>query len=163
VGQRHAHDDGEGDAEARLRPAVHVRQRRNEDLQARMSMTHLLRPFSPGILATITLLVLAASGDARAEDPKVQCPAASERGQRLRDDGKYVEARDSFRECARAECPAVVRKDCTKWVGEVEDSIPSLVFSAADTTGNDVTTARVLVDGVLVSPRLEGKPVQVDP
>lgn len=106
------------------------------------------------------LLVVSTSGIAQAEP---DCPTASEEGQRARDQGKALEARDLFRICSKATCPGVVRKDCTKWLGELEESLPSIVIAARDGSGGDLTNVRVLVDGQEVATKTDGKSIPVNP
>jgi hypothetical protein len=91
------------------------------------------------------------------------CPTASEQGQKLRDQGKIIRAREMFLVCARATCPSVVRKDCAKWLPEVEETLPTVVFEAHDGQGADVAAVKVSVDGDQVAASLDGKPVPVDP
>lgn len=96
-------------------------------------------------------------------DEKAICVAASDQGQTLRDEGKYRAARTSLAECARDACPAIVRRDCEKWLTELDASQPTLVLGARDPKGNDVDGTRVFLDGTLLVDRLDGKPVPVDP
>jgi hypothetical protein len=99
----------------------------------------------------------AASADVRA------CVAASDRAQQLRDDGKLKLARQELLVCGSESCPAIVRKDCATWLAAVDASLPSVVLSARDATGRDLTDVRVsLDDGPLVA-SLDGKAVAIDP
>jgi hypothetical protein len=102
-------------------------------------------------------------GGARPAHAEPDCPTASEDGQRARDRGKLLQTRDLFRICARNTCPAVVRKDCVKWLAEIEESLPSVVIAARDSAGNDATEVKIFVDGEMVAQRADGKPIQVDP
>ena len=125
-------------------------------------------------LAVTTLLALGpllfggGGREARADDKtdkteKTRCIAASEQGQQQRDSGKYSAARDAFTRCARDACPALVRRDCTRWLSDVTQLWPSVVFGAKDPSGNDLTAVSVLADGTPMASTLDGKPVQVDP
>jgi len=114
------------------------------------------------LLTLGSLLAGASERDARADD-KGRCISASEQGQQLRDSGKYKAARDAFAECARDACPALVRRDCTRWLTDVTQLWPSVVFGAKDPSGNDVTAVTVTADGTAMTATLDGKPVQVDP
>ena len=98
-----------------------------------------------------------------AADDKQQCLAASDQGQQMRDDGKYRRAREAFAACARDACPALVRRDCVKWLADLEQSSPSIVVGAKDDKGGDLVDVTVLVDGAALVTKLDGKPVQVDP
>lgn len=96
-------------------------------------------------------------------DEKATCIAAAERGQELRTEGKLRDARDKFVACTQAGCPDAIRKDCTTFLADVEASIPSIVVTATAPDGADLYDARLLVDGVVVSERIDGKATMVDP
>jgi len=120
------------------------------------------------ILALGSTLAAGGERDARADDKgekadKARCISASEQGQQLRDSGKYKAARDAFAQCARDACPALVRRDCTRWLADVTQLWPSVVFGAKDPSGNDLTAVTVTADGAQMTATLDGKPVQVDP
>ncbi len=93
----------------------------------------------------------------------VDCPTASEQGQKLRDQGKLIRAREMFLLCSKATCPSVVRKDCAKWLPELEESVPTIVFSVQDGSGTDLSAVAVTLDGAKVATVLDGKPVPIDP
>lgn len=95
-------------------------------------------------------------------DDKARCIAAAEGGQDLRTEGKLRAARERFVECAAAACPDAIRKDCARFLSEVEASLPSIVVTATSPDGNDLYEARVLVDGEVVAEHLDGKAVMVD-
>jgi hypothetical protein len=116
--------------------------------------------------ASVLLVVVAtvALSTARAgADEKQQCLAGSDQGQQLRDDGKYRRAREAFASCAREVCPALVRRDCVKWLADLEQSSPSVVVGAKDDKGGDLVDVTVLVDGAPLVTKLDGKPTLVDP
>jgi hypothetical protein len=124
-----------------------------------MMRAHAARPLV--FLTLLASLPLAASS-ARADD-KEACVAASDQGQTLRDEGKLRAARAQMVTCSRDVCPAIVRHDCEKWLSDVDAMQPSVVLGARDPKGNDITVSRVLVDGVALSDRLDGKPIPIDP
>lgn len=92
-----------------------------------------------------------------------ECVSAAEESQPLRTDGKLTAAREKLLVCARPGCPDFVRADCTRWLAEVENVLPSVVFRVVDDKGKDVTDVRVLVDGKVIAEKLDGRPVAVDP
>jgi hypothetical protein len=94
-------------------------------------------------------------------DVKV-CLDASEQGQKLRDGGAYLRARQRFIACAAEQCPGEVRKTCVAWLEDLEKLVPTVVFAAA-AHGHDVTDVRVSADGNVVAERIDGKPVPLDP
>jgi hypothetical protein len=94
---------------------------------------------------------------------KATCLDAVSKGQRLRDTHQLVEAREKFRVCARAECPAVVQSDCAGWLADVEKTLPTVVLSAKDHGRRDVVDVRVSVDGQTIASTLDGQAVAVNP
>jgi hypothetical protein len=109
----------------------------------------------------VAAVAMAWSSSARADD-RVVCVTASERGQRLRDEGKLRAARQDFIDCSRATCPLIVTRDCNQWLSELDVSLPSIVFSARDAVGNDLVEVRVLIDGSPLVETLDGRAVPVD-
>ena len=115
-------------------------------------------------LATFAALTVAASTrPARAEGPALDCPSSSEEGQRLRDKNKYSDARAMFRACSQPTCPAIVRKDCSKWLNELDETQPSIVIAAQDAAGADLASVKVLVDDHQVASKVDGSAITVDP
>jgi hypothetical protein len=110
----------------------------------------------------IVALALLVAGDALADD-KEACVQAVEHAQVVRLDGKLREAREGFVTCARAVCPDAIRRDCTRWVTEVEASLPSVVFDAVWADGPDATGMRVLLDGKPLAGTEPGRAVPLDP
>ena len=60
------------------------------------------------------------------------------------------------------QCSEFVRGDCSRWLGEVDAALPSLVL-AARRTGRDIVDVQVLLDGEPLVDRIDGKAVPVDP
>lgn len=105
---------------------------------------------------------LLASTVARAQD-KQACVSAYEEGQQLRKASKLISARAKLLVCAQESCPAVVRKDCTVWVAEVDQITPTVVLAARAPNGKDAVDVAVSLDGKPFVTRLDGKAVAVDP
>lgn len=91
------------------------------------------------------------------------CLKATADGQRHRDEGRLLAARDAFHTCAQDACPPPVRADCAQWLGENEAAIPTIVISARDAEGRDLLEVEVWVDGHEVLTRLNGRPLELDP
>jgi len=108
------------------------------------------------------LALLFAAPSVRAED-KAACLDATAKGQSLRDAHRLLEAREQFRLCAQASCPAVLRHDCAAWLNELEPVIPTIVLSMKDGAGADVLDARVTLDGRALVDTLTGTAITVDP
>jgi hypothetical protein len=60
-------------------------------------------------------------------------------------------------------CPRVVKRDCDRWIGEVESSLPTVVVTARDARGQDLVDVRVYFDDQLVTEHLDGKSITLDP
>lgn len=91
------------------------------------------------------------------------CLGASEKGQRARAAGKLRDARDQFLVCGGEGCPAMVRRDCAQWQGEVISMLPTVVFGAKDKAGRDLFDVTVSMDGETVARKLDGKSLAIDP
>jgi hypothetical protein len=109
------------------------------------------------------LVVIPFTAEAQKAEKADRCIAASERGQQERDRGALVDARASFRACVADDCPAMLRKDCGRWLEDVEQGIPTIVLGARDSHGDDVIGARVLVDGTQIFEVESGRAVALDP
>src|SRR5580658_608195 len=112
-----------------------------------------------GVLATAAFLAATA---AHAAD-HAACMDAVSQGQTLLDQHKLVEARDRFRVCAGAACPSVVQADCANWLASVEKSIPTVVVTAKNATGEVLVNVKVSVDGQPFALRLDGDARALDP
>jgi hypothetical protein len=122
------------------------------------------RPYSIRHALLFASVVLAAT-DARAveDEHKRECVAASDESQSARAAGHLLDARQSLLACVRETCPTPVRQFCERWLREVEEALPSIVFRVSDAQGHDLSAVRVLVDGVLVAPSLGGRALSIDP
>jgi hypothetical protein len=94
---------------------------------------------------------------------KAACLAAAASGQNLRDAHELVEARDQFRLCAAAGCPAIVQSDCAGWIEAVEKVLPTVVLSAKNAAGADLFEVTVSLDGKPLAARLDGQAIPIDP
>ncbi|MBI2392513.1 MAG: hypothetical protein HYV09_23210 [Deltaproteobacteria bacterium] len=125
-------------------------------------MSPLLRRAFAGVLAILLAQVApAARGDASTE-LKVRCANAYEQAQRTRNDGLLRASRDHLLVCANDACPAVLRTECVKWLGEIEQALPTVIV-IADAGGAEVFDVSVTIDGTRVLERLDGKAIAVDP
>jgi hypothetical protein len=98
--------------------------------------------------AAIPLLVMVMTSAVEAKAaPKKQCIASAEAGQQLRGQGKLLAARKAFGVCTATDCPAIVRRDCGRWVDELEATIPSVIVKLEGDDGNEVMDGRVEIDG----------------
>jgi hypothetical protein len=114
-------------------------------------------------LLAVSLLFASAAASSRASADVQACLAASEKGQRARTAGKLREAREQFLVCSSDGCPAMVRRDCAQWQGEVIATLPSVVLGAKDRGGRDLFDVTVSVDGETLVRKLDGKSLPIDP
>jgi hypothetical protein len=101
------------------------------------------------------------------------CVQAAEEAQKLRKSGALLAAQDQLVACSDLDCPSVVRVACADWLGEVRKAIPSVVFAAKEAlprcgggdpaATRDVTDVDVSMDGRLLTHRLDGRAVSLDP
>ncbi len=107
---------------------------------------------------------LFASHPAGADDAATEaCLLAHTAGQRAQKAGRLLEARAQFLTCAAATCPDLAKQQCVPWLAEVEAKIPSVVFAVRDESGADLSRVRVSVDGKLLTQRLDGRSIPLDP
>jgi hypothetical protein len=94
---------------------------------------------------------------------KEQCLSAYSSAQDLRQQGHLLDAREKLLICARQPCPAVLRTDCSSWLSEVQKLLPSIVLGAHRPAGPDWVDVTVRLDGAVLTRRLDGKAIAVDP
>ncbi len=116
--------------------------------------------FSSSALAVAITFVSVSS---RADITPAQCIAASESGIKLREAHKLRDARAQLASCAAPACPAMIRSECEKELGEVAAATPSVVFEAKDRAGNDLVQVTVSADGKPLGDRLDGTAIPLDP
>ena len=96
-------------------------------------------------------------------DEKAECVAASEKAQQLKDDRKFIKAREQMLVCARDVCPAAVKKDCADQVADLDKRTPTVVFHVKDKGGQDLVAVKVTSDGNPIAEQLDGRAVTLDP
>ena len=112
------------------------------------------------LVAAFMSTIVVGTGRASA-DEREQCAAAADQAQQLRDDGKYRRAREQMLICARDACPGPIKSDCGKWLDDLDRDAPTVVIGAKSGT-QDVTDVKVSIDHVVVTEKLDGKPMMVD-
>jgi hypothetical protein len=100
--------------------------------------------------------------EARADDTDA-CLSAYEKSQQLRKEGKLSSSREQLNLCVQPKCHNLIKRDCSKWMAELEKVAPTVIVNARDKEGRDLLSVRVLVDGAVFQDRLDGKPHEVDP
>lgn len=117
------------------------------------------------VVSMTALLVVAAWGHPGAAAPPTRdaCITAHEQAQELRRQGQLRAAQQKLVFCSQDQCPGLIKSDCGQWLGEVAESMPTVVLEATDAAGNDVVAVRVLFDGRELTKKLDGKALPVDP
>ena len=132
----------------------------------------MVRPFFARRSATVALIApvvfsVAASRSARADGPAAitneACIDANAKAQELRREGKLGASRAQLNLCVNRQCPSLVRDDCTRRIDDLDRAQPTIVFSAKDANGSDVSAVTVSVDGRKLADKLDGAPLAVDP
>ncbi len=95
-------------------------------------------------------------------DDRAACLDAAAKGQTLRNAHKLVEAREQFRVCALAVCPAVVQTDCVGWLADAERALPTVVLEAKSGSGLALVDVKVSIDGQPLVSKLDGQAVAVN-
>jgi hypothetical protein len=109
------------------------------------------------------VLAIGLAGRLARADDKVACVQAADAAQEQRTAARLRDARASLHICAREVCPPLVRSDCTRWLSEVETSMPTIVIRAESARGEDLSDVQVDLDDRRIADKLEGLPIEVDP
>jgi hypothetical protein len=115
-------------------------------------------------VAAFVIVLGGASPRARAGDPTtLDCLTANESALTLRNQHALRAARAQLLMCSAASCPADVRNECIRRVGEVNEAMPTIVLEAKDASGHSLIAVTVKMDDELLAPRLEGTALSIDP
>jgi len=113
--------------------------------------------------AAFTTLALVGLNQVAFADVKKECSDAYDQAQTLRHDGKLQAARQQALACTHDTCAEFIRTDCVKWVGEIEQSQPTVVFEVHDAHGHETRAVHVSLDGKPWLDELDGAAKQIDP
>jgi hypothetical protein len=117
-----------------------------------------------GLCAALAFAVASAlSAPQVARADQEACIASHEQAQVMRLRGRYTAARESLLRCTQMQCPALIAKDCIALLAEVDASLPSVVFAVSEVGGADLVDVKVSGNGKLLTERLEGRAVTLDP
>jgi hypothetical protein len=113
-----------------------------------------------GVIAS----VLSVASHASAEPPptREQCLSSHGKSQESRLEGELIEARAHLRVCANPACPNVLQNECAAWLASVQQAIPSVIVLAESDSG-DAVNVRVVVDGKVITEKLDGTAFELDP
>jgi hypothetical protein len=114
-------------------------------------------------LGVLAMLAGVSSHASAQGDNKTVCTDSYVANQKLRREGKLTLAREQLVQCAQESCPGAIKTDCARWLGELEQNIPTIVIDAKGRDGKDTVAVRVFVDGDKVADQLDGRPIPIDP
>jgi len=93
---------------------------------------------------------------------KEQCIETHRQAQQAQNDRKLVHARELSRNCTALACPGLIVTDCARWLNDMEQRIPSVVFEVR-LDGKPNLTATIVADGELVQEWTRGESLRLDP
>ncbi|MBX3126590.1 MAG: hypothetical protein KF718_07720 [Polyangiaceae bacterium] len=111
------------------------------------------------ILATVSAGLWSPTAAAQSQG---ECASSYEKSQELRNQGQLRGARKQLLTCAQASCADFIKRDCAKWLGEVDAQLPTVVFSAR-ARGQDVTDVEVTIGDEVLAETLDGRAIPMDP
>lgn len=126
-------------------------------------MRTLIRSSAAALLALTVSSPASAQQATAPATPAERCVAAADRGQLLRDEGKLRASRAELAGCGGEACPAVVRRECIRWLEELDARIPTVILVPRDGSGKDLAGARLVLDGRPVEASAAGRALQLDP
>jgi hypothetical protein len=91
------------------------------------------------------------------------CSAAHQSAKQHEQAGQLIEADKLLRNCARPLCGSPLWEQCAAEGIELSATIPSIVPLVTDDAGHPRVDVQVKVDGQVVSTRLDGRALLVDP
>jgi hypothetical protein len=116
---------------------------------------------SAWLLAVVVLISTRATAQTNATN--AECASAYERGQKLRNERKLTEARSELLRCVSDQCPDVARRDCNRWLVELDASMPTVVFEVFGNDGRELDQVRISVDQKPLLERNDGRAYAIDP
>jgi len=107
---------------------------------------------------TLALLPRIAAADTKA------CVASHASAQRETKAGRLKEAAQLYTSCGSdSACPEQLRSECATLLEQVNHLVPSVIFSAIDGKGADVSNVKVYADDTLLTDGLDGRAIELDP
>src|SRR5262245_42416296 len=91
------------------------------------------------------------------------CKLAFNSAKDLEQSGHLLQARETYRLCAKATCSAFLKTECSTRYTQIGTDIPSIVPIATDAAGVPRDDVQVTMDGSLLTSRLDGRAYNVDP
>ena len=102
-------------------------------------------------------------GSTSKESTTEECVVAHRESQTLRRQYHLLESRDRLLQCSNTACPAVVRKDCQRWLDEVAVQISSVVVHVDTGDSAPPNNVKVYIDGDLRFESIPNRAIELDP
>src|SRR5262249_6713582 len=85
-------------------------------------------------------------------------------GQREVKAGRLKHASELFLTCSSTPgCPNAIRGECSELYDSLQKAVPTVIFTATDEQGRDITNVKVYSSDQLLVDSLTGRPVPLDP
>jgi hypothetical protein len=94
---------------------------------------------------------------------RAACEAAHVQAQEDKSASRLIASRQQLYKCAAKTCPGLILQDCTEWLSEVQRNIPSMIPAAKTADGRELVAVKVSTGGRVLTERLDGKPIDLDP
>jgi len=104
-----------------------------------------------------------AKGHVAAREESPGCAATYKKALERVQAARLREAQDLFASCARLMCGVALRQECAARRLQMQSDIPSVVPLATDEAGEPRVLVEVRVDGELLTSRLDGHALPIDP
>lgn len=132
-----------------------------------MSRNHVVRrPIVQFAWSAAALLFASPGSGAEPDHAKADhhaCAAAYKNARREQQANHLRAAQELAETCAKPACGAVLRQECAVKYNQLDSDIPSIVPVAVDDGGSPLTDLEVKVDGELVTSKLDGRALPLDP
>jgi hypothetical protein len=126
-------------------------------------MYHKRRTSLGFLLSGLVTLWTSAGTAAPPERAAGSCVKSSQQAREHVQAGRLRRAREAFTLCAKSGCGGVVSQQCRSGLQQLDVDTPSVVPVATDRTGAQRVDVGVSMDGELLTPRIDGRSLDVDP
>jgi hypothetical protein len=134
----------------------------SRDHEVVMFGTHLLKRTVQ--MGTIVAVLAAWLPSAHSKARRMSSCAASYKGaEELVKAGSLREAKATMLKCTATRCSGQIRKECARRVAEIESDIPTIVPLVQDVSGQPLTDVEVSMDGEVLTSKVDGRALMVDP
>jgi hypothetical protein len=131
-----------------------------------MFHSHLIRrSFQVGACGA-AILLCAVPGKTEPEKPKsdkAACKVAYKTAQEREQSSRLREAQELYLACSKVACGAFMRPECTTKYTQLQSDVPSVIPVVTDETGAAKVDVQVKMDGELLTSKLDGRALPVDP